>query len=401
MISNRLLIASLCVAEVLGMLGISTFPALLPGLQGEWGLSNAEAGWITGIFYAGYLAAVPVLVSATDRIDARGVYLVCTALAGASLVGFALFAEGFWTALLFRALAGIALAGTYMPGLKALTDRIAPAGEPRAVAFYTSSFGIGTALSFLVSGEIAAALGWRWAFGLAALGAPIAFALAGAALAARPARRVAAPETHLLDFRPVFRNRRAMAYVLAYAAHNWELFGLRGWLVAFLVFGQSLQPAFGAWNVTLIATVVALLAVPTSVIGGELALRLGRRRYLVAVMTASAFIAAAFGYTAVLPYPLVVGLAVFYGLFVAADSAAITTGALRAAPAEGRGAVMAVHSTLGFMGAFLGPLAFGVVLDLAGAGGAVGWGLAFAAMGLGVLMGPVALMLLGGRRRDD
>ena len=39
----------------------------------------------------------------------------------------------------------------------------------------------------------------------------------------------------LLDFRPVLANRRAMAYVLAYFAHNWELFALRSWLVAFLV----------------------------------------------------------------------------------------------------------------------------------------------------------------------
>ncbi len=71
-----------------------------------------------------------------------------------------------------------------------------------------------------------------------------------------------------------------------------------------------------------------------------------------------------------------------------------TTGAILAAPPGGRGAVMAVHSMIGFIGAFLGPLAFGVVLDLAGADHLLGWGLAFAAMGLGVAMGPVALAIL-------
>ncbi len=48
-VSDRLLIFSLCLAEALGMLGISTFPMLLPELQAEWGLSNSQAGWITGI----------------------------------------------------------------------------------------------------------------------------------------------------------------------------------------------------------------------------------------------------------------------------------------------------------------------------------------------------------------
>ena len=392
--SNRILLLTLCVAEVLGMLGISTFSALLPELQAEWGLSNADAGWVTGIYYGGYMAAVPVLVSLTDRIDPRRVYLFSVALGGVSLVGFASIAEGFWTAMVFRALGGVALAGSYMPGLKALTDRIEGPAQPRSVAFYTSSFGIGVSLSFLVSGEVAAALTWRWAFAIAAAGAPLAMALFAWAMRARPVAPQPAPERHLLDFRPVFRNRAAMGYILAYAAHNWELFGLRGWLVAFLVFLQTLQPAYADWNVTMIATVVVLLAVPSSILGAEFAVRFGRRRVVATIMTASAVIAAGFGFAGALPFPFVVALAMFYGLFVTADSAAITTGSLRAAPVGGRGAVMAMHAFIGFIGAFVGPLAFGVVLDFAGADHVLGWGLAFAAMGVGVVMGPVALALL-------
>ena len=397
--TNRVLLLTLCVAEVLGMLGISTFSALLPELQVVWGLSNADAGWVTGIYYGGYMAAVPVLVSLTDRIDPRRVYLFSVALGGVALVGFALIAEGLWTAMVFRALGGVALAGSYMPGLKALTDRIEGPGQPRSVAFYTSSFGIGVSLSFLVSGEVAAALGWRWAFATAAVGAPLAMALFAWAMRARPVALQPAPERHLLDFRPVFRNRAAMGYILAYAAHNWELFGLRGWLVAFLVFLQTLQPAYADWNVTMIATVVVLLAVPSSIIGAEFAVRFGRRRVVATIMTASAVIAAAFGFAGALPFPFVVALAMFYGLFVTADSAAITTGSVRAAPAGGRGAVMAMHAFIGFIGAFVGPLAFGVVLDVAGADHVLGWGLAFAAMGLGVIMGPVALAVMARPRQ--
>ena len=36
------------------------------------------------------------------------------------------------------------------------------------------------------------------------------------------------PWAALFEFRPVLRNREAMTYILAYAAHNWELFGCRG-----------------------------------------------------------------------------------------------------------------------------------------------------------------------------
>ena len=399
--SDRALIFILCMAEVLGMLGISSFAALLPEMQAEWSLNNADAGWITGIYFAGYLVAVPVLVGLTDRMDPKRIYLASAALGGASLLGFALIADGFWSGLIFRSLSGVALAGTYMPGLKALTDRVGDKIRPRAVAFYTASFGIGGSLSFLISGEVAAAFSWQAAFAVVALGTPFSMALAGYAMTARRGVTHAKPKTHLLDFRPVFRNREAMAYISAYTAHNFELFGFRGWIVAFLVFSQSLQPDYASWNVILIVTVITLIAVPASVVGGELAMRYGRRRLLYTVMTASAIIAASIGFTAAFPYPLVVGLAILYGLFISADSAAITIGAINAAPPGGRGAVMAVHSSIGFMGSFLGPLAFGVVLDAAGADHLWGWGLAFAAMGAGVIMGPLALWLLGGRRRSS
>ncbi len=392
--SDRLLILTLCVAEVLGMLGISIFPALLPTLQSEWTLSNAQAGWITGIYYGGYMLAVPVLVGLTDRVDARGIYLASTALAGLGLLGFAVLAQGFWSALVFRAIAGVALAGTYMPGLKALTDRIAGTAQPRAVAFYTSSFGIGVSASFLFSGEVAQATSWHWAFAVAALGTPAAMLLAGWALTTRPAPVHPAPETHLLDFRPVFRNRPAIAYILAYTAHNWELFGVRGWLVAFLVFSQTLQPDYSGWSATWIATAVTLLGVPASIVGGECALRFGRRRVITVVMTISALFAVTIGFTAAAPFPAIVVLALVYAPFIAGDSAAITTGALRAAPAGGRGAVMAMHSFIGFAGAFTGPLAFGVVLDVFGADTPVGWGLAFASLGLAVITGPIVLALM-------
>jgi MFS family permease len=59
---------------------------------------------------------------------------------------------------------------------------------------------------------------------------------------------------------------------------------------------------------------------------------------------------------------------------------------------------MAVHSFIGFAGAFVGPLVFGVVLDLAGGRESLlAWGLAFASAGLAVAMGPVALVVLGRR----
>ena len=118
------LLAVLSVAQLLAMSSFANFAVLLNEFTTEWSLSSTEAGWIGGIYFAGYVAAVPFLVGLTDVLDARRIYLfgLCCGILGS--VGYALFADGFFSAMVFRFLAGISLAGTYMPGLQILNDRL-------------------------------------------------------------------------------------------------------------------------------------------------------------------------------------------------------------------------------------------------------------------------------------
>ena len=102
----------LCLVEILGLIGIATFPALLPTFLQTWHLTNTEAGWISAVYYAGYITAVPVLAGATDRIDARRILLIGAGIGCVSNAAFAVLAKGFWSAALLRFLTGIGLAGT-------------------------------------------------------------------------------------------------------------------------------------------------------------------------------------------------------------------------------------------------------------------------------------------------
>lgn len=403
--SPRRLVVAICIAEIFSMWGIATFPSLQPTLIADWGLSNTETGWINGIYYAGYLVAVAILVSATDRMPPRRIYAVCMLLSAAAQFGFALLAHGFWGAMAFRLLAGVGLAGTYMPGLKLLSDHLELAAperdHSRSIAFYTSSFGVGSALSYLFAGEIAAQAPWQWAFVAAGLGPLLALLITQMALPKRDPD-VAKPDTHLLDFRPVLRTKRAMGYVLAYTAHNFELFAMRSWIVSYLVFAAAAGPSGGyAIPATVIAAAVNLLGLPSSVLGNEMARTVGRVRWIVVIMLASTALACGIGFAASLPFWVVLILVLLYGVTVTGDSSSITAGVVQAAPAGYKGATMAVHSSIGFMGAFLGPLAFGSVLDLtsgpAGAGVA-SWGVAFAFTGGVLTLGPLALVILSRKK---
>jgi MFS family permease len=382
-----------CLAEIFGLASIAVFPALLPTFLTEWRLSHTSAGWISAAYYAGYMVLVPVLAGITDRIDARKIMAIGALLGALTALAFALLARGFWSALALRFLSGVSLAGIYMPGLKVVSDHTEGTLQSRFISFYTASFSIGASLSYLLAGEINSLASWRWAFTASAAGAAVALVIV--ILYVPPGNiRAANGQALLADFKVVFRSRSSMAYVLGYAAHMWELFSMRSWIVTFLAFSIQMQPpgAF-TWSPTQIAFLINLIGLPASIGGNELSRMFGRQKVVTVVMIGSAALGAALGVTASLPYFLVVILAFLYGITVTADSASLTAGVVAAAPAGFRGTTLAVHSTIGFGAAFLGPLAIGVVLDVFG-GTQFAWAMAFLTMATGCLLGPIFLSCL-------
>ncbi|MGD8882621.1 MAG: MFS transporter [Desulfobacterales bacterium] len=388
------LIIWVCLSEILSIAAINYFPALLPNFQAEWGLTNTEAGWISGIYFGGYAASVPILASLTDRVDPRKIYLLSAGLGAVSLMGFGLVAQGTWTATAFRLLAGISFAGTYMPGVRVLSDRISGANQSRAISFYTASIGVGNALSVFLAGWLTGHFGWRWAailMGLCPLAGVVLFAFA---IRPQPPETVAqAVRTSFLDFRPALRNRSAIGYMLGYAAHCWELFGFRSWMVAFMFFSLSLQPQINPKpSPQSLVTLILLAGVPANILGNEGALHWGRRRFITIVMLISGLIGCLIGFAAGLTFIMVAGLCFAYWIAIISDSGSLNAGLVSAARAEEAGRTMALYSFVGLSMGFLAPLAVGTVLDISG-GGITGWGLAFATLGLVAMSGTVWLKL--------
>jgi MFS family permease len=376
---NIRVVVLLCLAEALTMAGVSTYPALLPVLRAEWELNNTQAGLVGGAFFGGYMIAVPLLVGLTDRIAARRIYLVGCALLATGAAGFAAVANGVITASVFQAVAGAGLAGTYMPGLRELSDRVSGPKQSRAIAFYTSTFGIGTSLSLVLTDLVTRAAGWREAFAVAAAGPVIAAAIVQFALGAGPARARAGTR-RLLDFGAVFRDRTSVGFIGGYASHCWELFALRSWMVAFFAFAAARTGTSLPWSAPVMAAAINLLGPAASVLGNEAAI--GRRaRAIVAMMCVSGALAFAVGLSASLSVTAVAAIVAIYFVSVMSDSAALTAGLVGASPQEARGGAMAAYSLGGFAAGFLAPLAFGAVLD--GAGGdtrPLGWTLAFSSV---------------------
>jgi MFS family permease len=286
---SRNFVAAIVIAQVFTQIGGFTLPALLPGYIERRSLSKTEAGWLIGIFFAAYVPAVPVLLALTDRLPARTIYLVGAGLTALSHFGFAMLADGFWSGLLMRALAGVGWAGAYMPGLKAIADPLQGVAQSRAVSWHAAGVGIAGAVSFAVAGFLDAVAGPRAAFLFGAASAAAAFVIAVTIMPPTFPQRATSAAAALLDFRPVLRNRRAMAWIVGYTVHTWELAALRAWAVTFLAVSFARLDAPG-WlpGPTVLFTGAGLAGVAISVTGNETAQRYGRNRVVLWAMTAAA-----------------------------------------------------------------------------------------------------------------
>jgi MFS family permease len=392
------------------VLGFHGSAALLPRFIDAWHLSATEAGWLLGVMSLCALLASPA-IALTDRVDARRVMIAGTLVNAVGYAGFGLFADGLPSALFFRGMLGVGYALSYMPGIKALGDRIAPQEQARATSTYVSSFSVCSSLSVVIAGTVADEFGWRWAFAVPAASNLLAGAMLFVFLPPAHPHRSAVPATPgsgaqdppvpgLFDFRAIIANRAAMGFVAGGFAHTVELLALRGWTVAFLGFVATLHPGTAPdWNLSLVATLLILLGVPSGIVGGMLASRLGLARVAVTVMLLSALTSAVVGFAASWPYWLFfLGPLVIHNVLVMADGGSLSAGVMSRADPRRRGSTVAFYTMCGSVGSFVGPVLFGAVLDAAGGRqSATAWGFAFASIGVVSLASALTLHRLARR----
>ena len=382
----------LSAAEILTMLTFGTYSAALPVLRQQWALSAAQAGAIFAGQQIGYTAAVLVLSTLTDAAGVRMIYLLSAIWNAVFALLFAAFADGFGSALALRALGGMGLAGTYVPGMRLVVETFPAHRRGAAMGVYIACFSLGTSLSLLVTGVLLHA-GWRMAFGVTSLG-PLLAAVAAWWVVRDAPRPPPALHTAITG---ALRNLRALRFIAAYAAHNWELFGMRAWLPAFLtsLWVQRGMPLTSATaRGATFSSLVLLGSGLSNAAGGWLSDRLGRRRMITVFLTASALCSAVIGWSPALGMPAVLTLALLYGLLVTADSSSISTAVAESATAETLGATLAVQSGLGFLVTAISPSLFGAVLDATGGI----WGWAFLSLGIAAVLGTVAVATVSERR---
>ena len=405
----------LAVAELMGMSLWFTASALSPELAAQWGLSEAQAGWLTTVVQLGFVAgtAVAAFLNLADIFPAKR-YFCGSALLGAGVNALVLVAPGYGSALALRFLTGFFLAGVYPPAMKMIATWFRDA----------RGFAIGTIVGALTVGKAVPYLLTSVEGGGAAL------VLAGASLACAASGLLVLATyrdgPHGFERRPfswqlagvVLRHRETRLAIAGYLGHMWELYPM--WVMIALFFGDYFAgggglaaagggfpgagdltgagagdltgAAAGAVSAAALAGVAGFGAIAIggvgAVLAGTWADRLGRERVTIWSMAVSGACAAVMGWLLAAPLWLVAVVAGVWGFAVVADSAQFSAVVTEVAPRHAVGTALTLQTSLGFL-LTAATIWMTVELEIR-----FGWRVAFGALALGPWAGIVAMRRL-------
>lgn len=368
--------------------------AALPILRADWSASSAAIGWVFAAYQAGYVLSVLVILPLTDRLPIGRVIIACTIATCAAFLAFPLLAHDVWSASAIRFVAGLGLAGIYMPGTRVVAFAAPPARRGLAVGAYVASFYLGGALSLWCSGLLLARVSWPAAALALALAAAAALPLAIFATlgAAAPPGSRGHLDLSVLREGPVTRT------IVSYTGHAWELYIGRGWLAAFLASAlliRGLDTTAASASGSQWAALMSGLGTPGVFLGGWISDRLGRARSALIIAISSGALSLGFGFLHAAPWAVLAAVGCLYGLLTSADSAIYSTAITEWSPPGRLGSAQALQAFIGFGATVLAPVVAGWMLDLGAS-----WGAVFAVGGvITIVMALPLIPLVGGVRR--
>jgi len=398
--SNSRWLFLLCCCQLFIMLVFINYSAILPILRQEWGMNNTRAGMIFSVYQIGYIASGVLLSTLTDRINTKHIFITAAFCSAAGNLLFALYANDFTSGMLFRALTGIGMGGTYMPGLKLVAERFDANRRGRAIGIYVGSLVLGGSLSLAVTGWLTGLYGWRIAFMTCSAGVVIGALLSFPLFSGyRPSPRNLSEAGYSGE---VLGNRPALLMILGYAAHMWEMYGMRSWLAPFFsaaLIGWGMEAASATGIASTIAALLIGVGAFSTAITGTLSDRFGRTATITLVMFSSAALSFTFGWLINTNLWLTLLIGTAYGYLIVAESPVFSTGLTELVAPGYLGAAMGMQSLIGYSMGMISPTVFGWALDtfrgwqpFPGVNGE--WGIAFATVGVGGLAGPLFMWLL-------
>jgi MFS family permease len=336
----------ICLAE-LGTLSLwFSATAVMPTLRTTWMSSSAQA-WLSMAVTIGFVAgtAASAALTLADVLGARRLFAVGAvfgALANAALlVGI----DDFPAVVASRFITGLAMAGTYPPGMKLaagwfLRDR------GFAVGSLVGAPTFGAALPHLVNWL--GGLAWQPVIVTTSLASLAGALIVTGLVRDGPHVQARAP----FDPRCIgllVRNRAVVLANLGYFGHMWELYAMWSWIGVYLVeaFGRA-GVSSAPRTASLVTGLVIAAGGMSCILAGRVADHIGRTATTMLAMVGSGTCAALIGLAFGTPW-LLVAVALVWGFTIVADSAQFSTAVSELAPREYIGTALSIQTCIGFL----------------------------------------------------
>lgn len=389
----RLQCGAIAAVQVLGLTVWFSVSAVVPALQSEWGISTAQAVWLTGTVQLGFVtgALVSTVLNLADRFRGQVLMALSAAAAASTTFALAVVADTLPAALVLRFLTGVFLAGIYPVGIKLMASWTSSDRRALAMGLLIGALTVGSALPQLIAGL--ATLPWRGVLqttaGLGLLGAALAL------LVVRPGPHLATgPVTlHPRYALQMFGEAGPRRVNIGYFGHMWELYALWTWIPLFVLHAASSE-RLGSFAPVMLFATMGLCGLAGCLIGGWAADRFGRAHAAVAALGVSGTCCLLSPLAFLAPAPVLVAFCAVWGASVIADSGVFSTALSEVADQRYVGTALSTQTALGFA---LTVVSIQLVPLLAGV---VGWQYALVLLAPGPALGALAMRRTAGLLPD-
>ncbi len=385
--ARRRTLLTVSLASLFGLSVWFSTNAISDALEVEKSLSSSDVAWLTIAVQLGFVFGTLVIAATNlaDILNARTLFFLSAIGAGLlNLLVIPIDDVGFMIAIRFGT--GAFLGGVYPPAMKVLSGWFQK-GRGFALGMMVGSLTLGSGSPHLLSSIFVD--NWQAVI----IGSSTLALIGGVAM--RLFVSDGPYEVPAAKFKPssmltLFTNRGMRLTLLGYLGHMWELYAMWAWIGAFMAVVIGMRPLIGdsldlASALTFLVFFVGAIASP---LAGLYAERIGRTAVTSILMALSGGVAVFIGFLPVELAPLIVILALVWGATVISDSAQFSTAMTELSPPEYRGTMLTFQTGLGFL------LTAGSIWLVPVLEDGVNWGVAFAVLAAGPLVGTLAMLRL-------